>query len=109
LLISEYNLSLLPWRQGPGFSLKTIDIAFDVAWCTTEETHIYNTNTNNNGDGWTGVHGLANQVSIGESGVWVVSSVHTIFQRTGVTESNPGGTAWWQDVGALVQITSGPG
>ncbi len=104
-VFTEYNPSLLPWKQRPGHNIATVDIAFDVAWSTTNFDNIY---INLNGK-WTNVAGKLSQITIGESGVLGVAPDRNIFSRTGVTESNPTGTDWYHDVsGLLTQITSGP-
>ena len=103
---AEYNQSLLPWEIGSGYGMRDVDIAFDIAWCTSTNNKIF---INLNGV-WTYTGGFAHQVTIGESGVWVINWVYGyIYNRVGVTESNPSGTEWHHDTsGLLWQITSGP-
>jgi len=64
------------------------------------------------GSNWQNVPGIpsAKQVSVGESGVWVVNSSDEIFYRTGtVGDINTDGSGWTKVAGALKWISSGKG
>lgn len=62
------------------------------------------------GDAWKGVEGSAMQVSVGESGVWVVKRSNQIFYRNGTYgDADCDGTGWTQVNGGLKWVASGPG
>jgi hypothetical protein len=107
LYLTDYNQGLLPWKRGRGYGIVTVDIAFNIAWCTTSDLNIF-INVNGRDDTWVNVLGALTQISIGESGVWGVYTTGAIYNRVGITASNPSGTIWYQDIsGLLVKITSG--
>ena len=107
LFLTDYNQSLLPWKRGIGYTIVTVDIAFNITWSTTTNKNIY-INVNGRDGAWAQVGGALIQISIGESGVWGVYSNGNIHNRVGITASNPSGTSWPRDIsGQLLQITSG--
>ncbi|CAB4024417.1 tectonin 2 [Paramuricea clavata] len=103
----DYNQSLLPWKRGRGYGIVTVDIAFNIAWCTTSDHKIF-INVNGRDGTWVNVGGRLSQISIGESGVWGVYTTGAIYYRGGKTASNPSGTVWYLNIGLLIKITSGP-
>ena len=107
LYLTDYNQGLLPWKRGRGYGVVTVDIAFNIAWCTTSDQNIF-INVNGRDGTWVNVLGGLSQISIGESGVWSVYTNGNIYYREGITASNPSGTSWYHDIGLLVKITSGP-
>ena len=60
------------------------------------------------GSSWQQISGGAKQVSVGESGVWVVNSNHEIYYRTGTFgDVDTAGSGWQRISGGLKWISSG--
>ncbi|XP_014665081.1 PREDICTED: perivitellin-2 31 kDa subunit-like [Priapulus caudatus] len=111
--INDDNPTGLKWVQVTGeASLVSANQVNNDKWCIRNSNETYNhigpSAYYSRGSSWIFMKGWTKWVSVGQAGVWVVSTTNEIFFRIGTGSGVGGeGTGWEQVDGSLKQVSSG--